>query len=198
NNVLTEFFSTGVYDKQREFHITRSPSMDILISSNLERLLSLTFGDEKTREYMSRLSSEGKYALSPVELEKLTEKFIAGFSDDCETLETIRSVYEKYGYLMDTHTAVAWSVSEKSAKTGNKTVVLSTASPYKFAGSVLSSLGHTTDGDEFDMIEKLHSITGATVPAVLSSLRDADILHADKIKKEDMEKYVLSSAEAKT
>jgi threonine synthase len=141
NNVLTEFFETGRYNKIREFKITRSPSMDILISSNLERLISLTYGTDKNAEYMSALSQSGEYTIPQDELSLLANKFSAGYCNDEESLSTIGNVFKNYKYLMDTHTAVAWNVSEKLASTANKTVILSTASPYKFSASVLKALG---------------------------------------------------------
>lgn len=194
NKVLTEFFETGRYNKLREFKITRSPSMDILISSNLERLISLTYGTEKTAEYMSKLASEGEYTISADELKAITDKFGAGCCGDEKTLETIGEVYKTHGYLMDTHTAVAWNVSEKF-ESENKTVVLSTASPYKFSGSVLKAIGAETSDNEFEMIKTLHALTGAPIPASLAVLENADNLHTDKIAKEDMQKYVLAKTE---
>ena len=195
NRVLTEFFETGKYDKKREFHITKSPSMDILISSNLERLLCLMLGTEKTAEYMAKLAKCGEYTLSAEELASFTETFAAGACGDAETLTTIGEVYGKYSYLMDTHTAVAWNVAEKLGVCKNKTVVLSTASPYKFSASVLSALGAETSKDEFEMLEILRKLTGAPVPASLARLAEAENLHTDKIKKEEMQNYVLARTE---
>ncbi len=195
NNVLTEFFETGRYNKRREFHITRSPSMDILISSNLERLISLTYGTETTKKYMSRLAEYGEYTIPAEELSLLTEKFAAGCCGDEETLITIGNVYKNHGYLMDTHTAVAWNVSEK-IHSENKTVILSTASPYKFSGSVLKALGEPVSDNEFEMIKRLYAITGAPIPPSLANLENAHDIHSDKISKDDMQKYVLSCTEA--
>ena len=194
NRVLTDFFATGRYNKLRKFSITRSPSMDILISSNLERLLCLTLGEEKTALYMKELSEKGEYTLTADELALITEKFSAGCCDDTETLETIGKVYREYGYLMDTHTAVAWNVAEKAEKSGNKTVVLSTASPYKFSASVLKALGESADGSEFEMLERLHALTGVPIPASLASLEKAETLHKSKIDKEAMQSYALACA----
>ncbi len=195
NRVLTEFFESGKYDKKREFRITKSPSMDILISSNLERLLSLLLGAEKTAEYMAELAKNGEYTLCTEELALFTEMFAAGACDDTQTLATIAEVYREHGYLMDTHTAVAWNVAEKTGACKNKTVVLSTASPYKFSASVLRALGAPTCENEFEMLEALHALTGAPVPAPLSRLADAETLHKSKIAKEDMQNYVLSRTE---
>ncbi len=198
NKVLTDFFDTGRYSRVRDFHITRSPSMDILVSSNLERLISLTLGTSRTAECMSALKTNGEYALTSDELSKIKEKFAAGYADDARSLTSIKDVFERYGYLMDTHTAVAWNVAENVLKDSkNKTVVLSTASPYKFPASVLSALGKSAEGEEFELIASLNAITGAPIPAPLRDLGSAEILHRDAIKKEDMESYVLSKAEAK-
>jgi len=195
NNVLTEFFATGRYNKKREFRITRSPSMDILISSNLERLLCLCFGTERTAALMAELAASGEYTLTADELEKLTEKFAAGSCDDEKTLATIGKVWQEHGYLMDTHTAVAWNVAEECCVCKNKTVVLSTASPYKFSGSVLRALGKECGDDEFEMIKTLHALTGAKIPASLARLAEAENLHNDKIEKDAMQSYVLARAE---
>jgi threonine synthase len=195
NDVLTEFFSTGRYNKKRDFKITRSPSMDILISSNLERLLSLSFGTERTKTLMTELSESGEYTLTSDELARIASKFAAGSCDDEETLQTIGDVWNKYGYLMDTHTAVAWKVAENTGICKNKTVVLSTASPYKFSGSVLRALGQETGTNEFEMIKTLHALTGAKIPASLASLAEAPNLHNNKTEKSAMQSYVLSCAE---
>ena len=194
NNVLTEFFATGRYNKNREFRITRSPSMDILISSNLERLLSLSFGTERTRALMAELAANGEYSLSAKELEKITANFAAGSCTDEETLATIGEVFRTHGYLMDTHTAVAWNVAENAGACKNKTVVLSTASPYKFSGSVLRALGEKTDENEFEMIQTLHALTGEKIPVSLAKLDEAETLHKNKIEKGEMQSYVLARA----
>ena len=192
NKVLTDFFESGVYNKNRSFHITKSPSMDILISSNLERLLYLTCGDTKCAEYMAQLKEKGEYTLAKEELEKIRTEFDAGFCDDEETLKTIEKVYNEYGYLMDTHTAVAWNVYEKWAKeTGNcnKTVVLSTASPYKFSNSVMNALGKSY-GDEFDALNKLNAYTGAKVPSSLENIESKAVFHNVTVEKNDMLEFV--------
>ena len=194
NRVLTEFFETGRYNKVREFHITKSPSMDILISSNLERLLSLTFGTDRTSALMAELSAKGEYTLSKDELAKISASFRAGCCDDAETFATIGKVYNEHAYLMDTHTAVAWNVAEKLGMGENKTVVLSTASPYKFSGSVLRALGAEVSDNEFEMINTLNKLTGVDVPASLAHLYEAENLHTDKTAKEAMQEYVLSCA----
>ena len=188
NNVLTEFFESGVYNKEREFHITKSPSMDILISSNLERLLYFVCGSEKCRKYMNDLRTTGKYELTADELAKIKELFDAGFASDEETFATIKSVHSRYGYLMDTHTAVAWKVYEEwknASGDTNKCVILSTASAYKFSSGVLHSLG-VECSDEFDAIDVLSKCTGTKPPRVIADIRSKKILHSNVVKKEKM------------
>ncbi|MBO5356790.1 MAG: threonine synthase [Clostridia bacterium] len=192
NKVLTDFFENGVYNKNREFHVTKSPSMDILISSNLERLLYLTCGAEKCANYMAQLKEKGEYKLAKEELDKIRNEFDAGFTDDKETLEIIKKVYEQENYLMDTHTAVAWSVYEKWAKeTGNTdvSVVLSTASPYKFSSSVMNALGKEYDS-EFDAVNKLNAYTGAKIPASLVDIENKPIVHNVTVEKDEMLSFV--------
>ena len=192
NKVLTDFFESGVYNKNRSFYITKSPSMDILISSNLERLLYLTCGDERCAEYMAQLKANGEYKLAKEELDKIRSEFDAGYCDDIETVGTIEKVYNEYGYLMDTHTAVAWNVYEKWAQeTGNKdkTVVLSTASPYKFSNSVMKALGKSYNG-EFDALKKLHAYTGAPVPGSLVNIENKAVFHNVTVEKDDMLSFV--------
>ena len=192
NKVLTDFFESGVYNKNRSFYITKSPSMDILISSNLERLLYLTCGDEKCADYMRQLKENGEYKLEASELEKIRSEFDAGFCDDIETINTIEKVYKEYDYLMDTHTAVAWNVYEKWAEeTGNKdkTVVLSTASPYKFSNSVMKALGQSYNG-EFDALKKLNAYTGAKIPSSLKDIESKAVFHNITVEKDEMLEFV--------
>ena len=192
NKVLTDFFENGEYDKNRAFHVTKSPSMDILISSNLERLLYLVCGAEKCAAYMAQLKENGKYKLEKSELDAIRAEFDAGFTNDEETLETIKAVYEKHGYLMDTHTAVAWSVYEKWAKeSGNNdvSVVLSTASPYKFSSSVMNALGKSYT-DEFDALKKLNELTGAKIPGSLVNIENKAVVHDITVEKDEMLSFV--------
>ena len=166
--------------------------MDILISSNLERLLYLTCGDQKCAEYMAQLKANGEYKLAQEELDKIRGEFDAGFCDDSETLKTIEKVYNEYGYLMDTHTAVAWNVYEKWAKESgdqNKTVVLSTASPYKFSNSVMNALGKEYD-TEFDALNKLNAYTGAKVPSSLENIENKAVFHNVTVEKDQMLEFV--------
>ncbi len=192
NKVLTDFFENGTYNKNRAFHVTKSPSMDILISSNLERLLYLTCGAQKCADYMAQLKEKGEYTLKKDELEKIRAEFDAGFTNDEQTLKTIKDVYENHGYLMDTHTAVAWSVYEKWAKeTGNTdvSVVLSTASPYKFSSSVMNALGKDYDS-EFDAVNKLNALTGVKIPASLENIESKKIAHNVTVEKDEMLSFV--------
>ena len=192
NKVLTDFFENGVYNKNRSFYVTNSPSMDILISSNLERLLYLTCGAKRCADYMEQLKRNGEYKITEEELAKINSEFDAGFTNGDETIKTIKDVYEKHGYLMDTHTAVAWSVYEKwLAKTGNKdkTVVLSTASPYKFSNSVMNALGQGYDG-EFDALSKLNAYTGAKIPGSLVDIEKKPVFHSVTVEKDEMMDFV--------
>ncbi len=190
NNVLTDFIRTGVYDRNRAFYNTSSPSMDILISSNLERLLlALTQDNEEVKEYMGQLAASGRYQVSDRVFEKLTKRFRGYFCDDAETLRTIRKVYDEYGYLIDTHTAVAFSALEQyRAETGDETpvVVASTASPFKFCDSVLSALGESQIASGLDALDQLAARTGQPVPAPLARLRDKSVRFTQVVDKENM------------
>ncbi len=177
NNVLTEFIDTGYYNRKRDFHLTISPSMDILISSNLERFLYDISGKdtEKVSGWMRTLREEGAYRVDEDTLSKMQEFLFAGSCDDAATLETIRETYEKYGYLVDTHTAVALRVHKAYVeKTGDtaKTVIASTASPYKFGKSVLGALGEEVPSDDFAILSALEKKSGLPVPSALGSLRE--------------------------
>ncbi|MBR6045583.1 MAG: threonine synthase [Ruminococcus sp.] len=195
NNVLTDFINTGVYDRNRKFYTTISPSMDILISSNLERLLYHLCGenDATIREWFGKLASEGRYEVSEDVKKVLAEEFYAGCCDDAQTKACIKEIYDKYSYTCDTHTAVAVKVYEDyKAATGDKTktVIASTASPYKFSGSVLSAIGAETDADEFELVDKLADASKLPVPASLAALKDKDIRFTETIDKADMKGYV--------
>ena len=192
NKVLYDFFQTGTYDKNREFVLTSSPSMDILISSNLERLIYLICGEdsEKTKELMEELKTTGKYTITPEMKEKLAD-FAAGYSTEEQTAESIRKTYEKTGYVMDTHTAVASHVSDQyreQSKDTTKCVIASTASPYKFVKSVMSAIdAENANADEFDLLPKLQEVSGVPMPQAIKDILDAKVLHdlecdADKMK----------------
>lgn len=173
NNVLTDFINTGIYDRNRQFHTTISPSMDILISSNLERLLWLIQGEEKTAEFMKLLKETGKYEVSAEVREKIASEFIGCFASEDETKQTIAETFEKHSYLIDTHTAVALFAAKKNA-TDIPVVTASTASPYKFAADVLSALtGNRDNGNDFfRILRELNAKTGAAVPRPLAALEN--------------------------
>lgn len=198
NNVLTDFLNTGVYNRNRPFHTTISPSMDILISSNLERLLYHLSGenDSQIREWFGALASKGEYEVSDSVKEMLKEEFYAGCCDDVQTKECIKEIYDKYSYTCDTHTAVAVKVYEDyKAATGDetKTIVASTASPYKFSGSVLDAMGIDTDSDEFELVEKLSEASKIPVPASLAELKNKDIRFKEIIDKTEMKDFVFKN-----
>ena len=191
NNVLTDFLQTGIYDKKRAFHKTISPSMDILISSNLERLLYHETGDAaQVRDWMQQLAEAGKYEVGDDVLTQIKEIFWAGWVDDAATKETIREVYEKERYVLDTHSAVAYRVAQAYKKaTGSERplVVVSTASPYKFNESVLDALGIARAGlDDFAQLDKLASLNESPIPKGLASLKTAEILHTATCEKAAM------------
>ena len=198
NNVLTDFINTGVYDRNRAFHTTISPSMDILISSNLERLLYHLCGenDAQIREWFGALAKEGRYEVSDAVKKALKEEFCAGFCDDEQTKATIKEIYDKYSYTCDTHTAVAVKVYEDYKKaTGDDTVtvIASTASPYKFSGSVLSAIGAEAGEDEFEKVDKLAEVSKLPVPKSLAELKDKEIRFKDTIDKADMKKFIFKT-----
>ena len=196
NNVLTDFLSTGVYDRRRPFHKTASPSMDILVSSNLERLLYLASGcdNEYVASLMKKLSRDGAYRVTDEILQKLRSEFSCGWCDDAQAAETIGRVWHSNGYLMDPHTAVAWTVADQfmAQRRGDApVVVLSTASPYKFPAPVLSALGEAPCEDAFALMDQLHRRTNVPVPENLSRLADLPVRHRDVIDRNEMLDYVL-------
>jgi len=188
NNILTDFLDNGTYDTKREFYKTMSPSMDILISSNLERLLAEVSAKDSDmiNSLMSSLNKEGKYTLDTKVLENILRDFDGGFAGEDETLKAIKDVWCKYNYLMDTHTAVAYSVCSKSSKSKNKKVILSTANPYKFPDSALKALGHKVYKDGFDNIKSLEEATGVKAPISISSLKGSEILHNESVEVDNM------------
>lgn len=197
NNVLTDFLKTGEYNRNRKFYATTSPSMDILISSNLERLLYHMSGEDSNtvNELMSALSKDGKYRVSPQLIEKIQEEFSAGYCDEKCVDETIKHNFDDYKYLCDTHTAVAVDVYENYVKeTGDDipTVIDSTASPYKFSKSVLTALlgGKTPSLSEFDMVDELNKVSDFDVPKPLKALKDKKVRFTDVCDKENMSEMV--------
>ncbi len=195
NNVLTDFIRTGTYDKRRPLHKTDSPSMDILVSSNLERLLYLMSGDTSlVADLMKQLDTVGKYTVPAALLSQIQDQFWAGFCDDAAGAETISRVFRDTGYLCDPHTATGWAVAQAYVReSGDRRpmVVLSTASPYKFPAAVLSALGGDLSGDEFTQMERLEALTGVAIPGNLSGLREKPELHTGVIEKEDMLSFVM-------
>ena len=198
NNVLTEFLRTGRYDRNRPFYKTVSPSMDILVSSNLERLLYLMSGDAAlVAQLMAQLKETGVYQVPDALLEKMQSVFWSGCCDDAATKAAIGRLWKEQRYLADTHTAVAWQVAQDykaACADHNPVVVLSTASPYKFPAAVLEGLGEQPEDDEFAVMERLHALTGVPVPPNLASLRQQAVRHRDVIDREDMLAYVLKKA----
>jgi len=183
NNVLFDFIRTGRYDARRDFVRTSSPSMDILVSSNLERLLFIAAdGDtEAVRGWMNALSTDGVYSVDASAHKRIRGWFSAGYADESATRRTIARVWAENAYLCDPHTAVAMSVLDdyrRSADyTGAPCVVLSTASPFKFPAVVLDSISGSASGDEFDQMEELSDLSGLPIPKNLASLRSLPELH---------------------
>ncbi len=196
NNVLTDFINTGVYDRNRKFFTTISPSMDILISSNLERLLYLLCGenDDTIKEWFGALSTEGKYSVSDDVKAKLQNDFVAGYCDDNATKSTIKSIFDDYSYVADTHTSVAIKVYEDYVNNSGdttKTIIASTASPYKFCSSVLDALGvDTANMDDWAMLEKLSEISSTDVPAPLAAIKSKAVRFKETIESDNMPEYV--------
>lgn len=192
NNVLTDFINTGIYDRNRKFYTTVSPSMDILISSNLERLLYHLSGDNDAviNDWFGKLKTDGRYEISADVKAKISELFYAGCCDDEATKSTIKEAFDKYSYLLDTHTAVAVKVYEDYRKaTGDetKTVIASTANPYKFSGAVYEAVGGVIDTeDEFEIIDRLEKMTNTRMPAPLAATKDKEIRFTGSVEKQDM------------
>lgn len=202
NNVLTDFIRTGTYDRNRKFFTTVSPSMDILISSNLERMLFELYGcdDKAVAQLQSELNSAGKYTVSDDVKNKMNELFYGGCCDDTETLETIKKTFEEFGYLCDTHTAVAVKVYEQykaETKDLRPTVIASTASPYKFAKSVLEAVSDEVASDEFGFVKLLSEKTNTTVPAPIAALETAKVRFNDICESDTMKQAVFSALSVK-
>ncbi len=195
NKVLYDFFSTGTYDRNRDFVLTSSPSMDILISSNLERLIYRVCGDDdgKNLALMTALSTGGKYEITD-EMKKGLADFYGNFATEEETAAEIRRLYEKAGYVIDTHTAVASAVYGKyRAQTGDDavTVIASTASPYKFTRSVMQAIGRDDAAkSDMELTDDLHAITGVTIPPAIEEIRQAPVRHKTTCAVDEMESVV--------
>ncbi len=197
NRVLYDFFSTGTYDKNREFILTSSPSMDILISSNLERLIYRIAGNDAARNeaFMKALSSEGKYEIT-AEMKEQLKDFYGNYTTEAETAEAIKDLYEKTGYVIDTHTAVAAGVYHKYLKetndTDTKTVIASTASPYKFTRSVMDAIDKEKYDSmtDFELVDELSRISNVKVPQAIEDIRSAKVLHDTVCEVDEMESVV--------
>ncbi len=198
NNVLTDFINTGIYNRKREFHKTISPSMDILVSSNLERLLYEVTGHDTVQvgKWMEELAIKGTYSVGKNIQNRILSTFFGSWVDEIETTETISNVFVNYNYLLDPHTAVAYRALEKyRLLTSDNTysIVLSTASPFKFGKVVLGALEPSEDLsplDDFQILDRLSKESKAPIPANLAALKDARVLHSQVIPKEDMENQV--------
>lgn len=198
NKVLCDFFSTGVYDRNREFFKTTSPSMDILISSNLERLLYEVAGGDtaKVTGWMKELSEEGKYTVDKDTLKLLQRQFVGGFADETGVSKTILEVYDRTDNVIDTHTAVGFNIYGRYHQRSNdesKTVFASTASPFKFAPAVMDALrgaGYSNGRSSETLIRELSEESGLEIPASIATLGEKEIRHTDVIAKEDMEQKV--------
>ncbi len=195
NKVLYDFFSTGTYDRNREFMLTTSPSMDILISSNLERLIYRIAGNDavKNAELMAALSGNGKYDITEDMKAQLSD-FYGNYASEAETAETIKALYENCGYVIDTHTAVAATVYEKYVKeTGDKTktVIASTASPYKFTRSVMEAIddSYASMGD-FELVDELSKLANVAVPNAIEEIRSAEVRHNNICEVDEMQQVV--------
>ena len=196
NNVLTDFIRTGTYDRRRPLLKTTSPSMDILVSSNLERLLYLLSGDTAlVASLMEQLRKEGAYTVPDALREKIQSLFWASYCDDDRAAEVMGRVYKDYGYLCDPHTASGWAAAEdyvNQTSDQRPMVVLSTASPYKFPVAVLTAIGGDTSGSEFHQMARLSELTGVPVPKNLASLQGKEEKHTSVIDKDKMLEYVLN------
>ena len=196
NKVLFDFFSTGTYDKNREFILTSSPSMDILISSNLERLIYRIAGNdaEKNSKLMASLSSDGKYEITD-EMRAQLSDFYGNYTSEAETAAVIKKLYEDTGYIIDTHTAVAAGVYDKyKAATGDndtKTVIASTASPFKFTRSVMDAIYSKYDTmSDFELVDELYKIGNVAVPQAIEEIRNAKVLHDTVCEVDEMPQVV--------
>lgn len=195
NKVLFDFFSTGKYDRNREFILTSSPSMDILISSNLERLIYRICGDDaqKNAALMNALKEKGEYEITPEMREKLTD-FVGGYASEEECFAMIKALYDEFGYVIDTHTAVAAAAYKKYRKETDdqtKTIIASTASPYKFTRSVMKAIDSKYDSmEDFALVDELSKISNTSVPKAIEEIRTAPVLHDTICEKDEMKEVV--------
>ena len=195
NKVLFDFFSTGTYDRNREFILTSSPSMDILISSNLERLIYRICGDDaqKNAALMNALKEKGEYEITPEMRDKLTD-FVGGYASEEECFAMIKALYDEFGYVIDTHTAVASAVYKKYRKETNdqtQTIIASTASPYKFTRSVMKAIDRKYDSmEDFALVDELSKLSNTSVPKAIEEIRTAPVLHDTICEKDEMKEVV--------
>ena len=200
NDVLTEFLRTGRYNKKRVFHTTMSPSMDILISSNLERLLYLSLGAKKCAEYMAKLSSAGEYTLTDDEMKLIRADFVGYSTDEDECKRTIRDVYENARRLIDTHTSVAVSAARRyraNTRSTDAVMIVSTASPYKFAADVYRSLTQKDPASDLEAPYALEELTGVEMPSPLRKVLSMDPIHTSVIERDQMQQDVSTFALSK-
>lgn len=196
NKVLYDFFCSGTYDRNRDFVLTSSPSMDILISSNLERLIYRIAGNDpdKNREFMNALNQGGIYTITD-EMKGQLSDFYGNYADEKETAEKIRTLYESTGYVIDTHTAVASCVYDKYKKEtqdGKTAVIASTASPYKFTRSVMNAIDHKYDAmGDFELVDTLSEISKTEIPKAIEEIRTAPVIHDHVCEKDDMKQAVM-------
>ena len=195
NKVLFDFFTTGTYDRNRPFHLTSSPSMDILISSNLERLIYRIAGydDKKDSEFMKELSNDGKYTITPEMKEKLAD-FYGNFADQQETKDEIKRVFDDTGYVLDPHTAVASAVYQKFLKDtddGKPVVIASTASPYKFTRTVMQAIGHDDPSkSDLELTDDLAEVSGMRIPQAIEEIKTASVRHKTTCEVDEMPEVV--------
>ncbi len=197
NNVLHDFIKTGTYNRNRDFHKTISPSMDILVSSNLERLLYYISGCDNAyvKQLMQSLQETGSYTIGEDMLKCLQETFASGYASNEETQATILEVYKKDGYLLDPHTAVAYKVLLEQKDEKHQNIVLSTASPYKFTNSVYEAICGVSEHDEFTLMDMLFEKTKVEIPANLKNLKQQEILHDDTSDRLQMKQYIQKTLE---
>ena len=194
NNILTDFLETGTYDRNRDFYLTMSPSMDILISSNLERLLYFVAGSDKTAEYMDSLKKTGAYTVDPEILAEIQKDFKGYFADEQTTAATIQKTYREYGYLADTHTAVAISAAEQYvSESGDDRpmVIASTASPYKFANNVYRAVSENDPSSDLGALDELSAYTSTEIPYPLAGLESREVRFTEVIDREEMKDSIL-------
>ena len=199
NDVLTQFLTEGVYDRNRVFHTTMSPSMDILISSNLERLLYAELGAEKTAKYMKELADSGRYELDSDDFSKISAHFVGYSASEGDTASIIKSIYKNENCLIDTHTAVAFHATSKyidDNKAERRILTVSTASAYKFAADVYASLTDAKPENDLDALDMLNALTGEPIPEPLKGLGTKRIIHSSTIDKTEMKDAVSSFAKA--